>query len=179
MSQLGRAARSGRDPHPHNSVLIPPFLRSNSCTRAPKDPRLYYFVAAVASTVTASNGGQGRIRTSEGYCQQIYSLPPLTAREPGHSRETSLSISEAGGYENVRGSRATSGPHTAGRGDPQTRRTATPYSPREVPPRGPPPHKCYELFSIAYILTSCLYLCISALASQLGWGRPHAAPLWS
>ncbi len=39
---------------------------------------------------------------------------------------------------------------------PQTRRTATPYFPQEVPPKGPPPRKCYKLLPIAYFLTSCL-----------------------
>jgi hypothetical protein len=28
------------------------------------------------------NGGEGRIRTSEGVCRQIYSLIPLATREP-------------------------------------------------------------------------------------------------
>ena len=33
----------------------------------------------------SDRGGEGWIRTTEGIRQQIYSLPPLTAREPRHN----------------------------------------------------------------------------------------------
>lgn len=36
------------------------------------------------------NGGQGRIRTFEGDSRQIYSLLPLTAREPAHKTQLEL-----------------------------------------------------------------------------------------
>ena len=73
--------------------LHPPFDSAASFLTHPSIPPCARCSARrVPQRILRRRGGGGRIRTFEGVSQQIYSLPPLTAREPLRTKPAIIAV---------------------------------------------------------------------------------------